>query len=422
MPESCPLTARGTNSIHRCRPRRSGLLSTTRPAGAVGQELPARGHADAKPASAPHGSSNGAATAVAASEGLPQAGSIICTDGGFTAGSAGSTAARCAAAAPPIRDSPVNRPLIRWSSPSPPFASGIIIACAGAQWNKHRVAHRSDCVGHGTNALRHRSRPQSGELPAADAAHVPGARGGGVSRSAPRSSMARCGGTYAEFYARARRLASALAQARHQARRHGLGDARQHAGDARMPLRRADDRRRAQHPQHAARCRRSSPSCSITARAKVLITDREFSKMVKEALALAKVKPLVIDYDDPEFPAPASGSARSNTRISSRDGDPDFAWQHAARRMGRDLAQLHLGHHRRSQGRGLPPPRRGPARGRQRADLRHGQASGLSLDAADVPLQRLVLSRGRSRSSPARMCACARCARRRCTTRSPSTR
>jgi fatty-acyl-CoA synthase len=35
------------------------------------------------------------------------------------------------------------------------------------------------------------------------------------------------------------------------------------------------------------------------AETKVLITDREFSKTVKEALALAKVKPLVIDYDDP---------------------------------------------------------------------------------------------------------------------------
>src|SRR5262250_3374591 len=36
------------------------------------------------------------------------------------------------------------------------------------------------------------------------------------------------------------------------------------------------------------------------AEAKVLITDREFSKLTKDALALAKVKPLVIDYDDPE--------------------------------------------------------------------------------------------------------------------------
>ena len=37
------------------------------------------------------------------------------------------------------------------------------------------------------------------------------------------------------------------------------------------------------------------------AEAKVLIADREFSKVMKEALALAKVKPLVIDYDDPEY-------------------------------------------------------------------------------------------------------------------------
>ena len=35
--------------------------------------------------------------------------------------------------------------------------------------------------------------------------------------------------------------------------------------------------------------------------AKVVITDREFSKIMQPALALAKVKPLVIDYDDPEF-------------------------------------------------------------------------------------------------------------------------
>ena len=36
--------------------------------------------------------------------------------------------------------------------------------------------------------------------------------------------------------------------------------------------------------------------------AKILITDREFSATIAEALALLKNKPLVIDYDDPEFP------------------------------------------------------------------------------------------------------------------------
>ena len=37
---------------------------------------------------------------------------------------------------------------------------------------------------------------------------------------------------YRDFYARARRLASALAKARHQEGRHGLGRARQYAADA----------------------------------------------------------------------------------------------------------------------------------------------------------------------------------------------
>ena len=38
---------------------------------------------------------------------------------------------------------------------------------------------------------------------------------------------------------------------------------------------------------------------------KLLIVDREFSGVVKEALALAKVKPLVIDFDDPDYAADA---------------------------------------------------------------------------------------------------------------------
>src|SRR5690554_1284421 len=34
---------------------------------------------------------------------------------------------------------------------------------------------------------------------------------------------------------------------------------------------------------------------------KVLIVDREFAGVVKEALAIARAKPLVIDYDDPDY-------------------------------------------------------------------------------------------------------------------------
>ena len=97
---------------------------------------------------------------------------------------------------------------------------------------------------------------------------------------------------------------------------------------------------------------------------------------MKEALALAKVKPLVIDYDDPEFAgAGRAARRRSNTRSSSPTGDPGLRLAHAGRRMGRDLAQLHLRHHRQSQGRGLSSSRRLPAGDRQRAHRQHGQAS-----------------------------------------------
>ncbi len=64
---------------------------------------------------------------------------------------------------------------------------------------------------------------------------------------------------------------------------------------------------------------------------------------------------------------------------------------HARRRMGRDQPELYVGHHRQPQGRRLPPPRGLSARPGQRADRLHAEARGLSVDAADVPLQRLVL-------------------------------
>jgi fatty-acyl-CoA synthase len=60
--------------------------------------------------------------------------------------------------------------------------------------------------------------------------------------------------------------------------------------------------------------------------AKVLITDREFSKTIGPALARARVKPIVIDYDDPEF----SGEGERLGEIEYEDflaqGDPAYAW------------------------------------------------------------------------------------------------
>jgi len=63
------------------------------------------------------------------------------------------------------------------------------------------------------------------------------------------------------------------------------------------------------------------------AETKVLIVDQEFSKVVKEALALAKVKPLVIDYVDPEFGVPGERLSNIEYEDFIKDGDPDFAWK-----------------------------------------------------------------------------------------------
>jgi fatty-acyl-CoA synthase len=60
--------------------------------------------------------------------------------------------------------------------------------------------------------------------------------------------------------------------------------------------------------------------------AKVLITDREFSKVVKPALEQAKVKPLVIDYDDPEFTGAGERLGSMEYEEFLAEGDPDFAW------------------------------------------------------------------------------------------------
>jgi fatty-acyl-CoA synthase len=60
--------------------------------------------------------------------------------------------------------------------------------------------------------------------------------------------------------------------------------------------------------------------------AKVLITDREFSKIVGPALARAKVEPLVIDYDDPEFSGEGARVGTIDYEDFLSEGDPDLAW------------------------------------------------------------------------------------------------
>jgi fatty-acyl-CoA synthase len=64
------------------------------------------------------------------------------------------------------------------------------------------------------------------------------------------------------------------------------------------------------------------------AETRILITDREFSATVKEALTLTKsAKPLVIDYDDPEFDVSGERIGEMEYEDFIAGGDPDFEWR-----------------------------------------------------------------------------------------------
>lgn len=131
--------------------------------------------------------------------------------------------------------------------------------------------------------------------------------------------------SYAEFYARSRRLASALA-------RHGVGK---------------NDTVAAMLPNTPAmlECHYGVPMCGAVlntlntrldaaiiafsldhGEAKVLIADREFSRIVKEALSLCKSKPLVIDYDDPVYDGPGESLGSVDYEAFLAGGDPGYAW------------------------------------------------------------------------------------------------
>ncbi len=131
--------------------------------------------------------------------------------------------------------------------------------------------------------------------------------------------------SYAEFYARSRRLASALAQG-------GIG-----RGDTVSAL--------LANTPAMLECHYGVPMCggvlhSINTRldaaiiafqldhalSKAVIVDREFMPLMQEALALAAVKPVVIQYDDPEFDGPHTPVEAQDYEAFLLAGDPDFAW------------------------------------------------------------------------------------------------
>ena len=237
--------------------------------------------------------------------------------------------------------------------------------------------------------LRSRPRPEPGELPAADAPELPRPGGTGVSRPCRRDP-----------WAPAPQLCGSLRTLPpprlgpgcpgHRARRHRRGDARQHARDDRGSLRGADDGGRAQHPEHPPRCRR--PRLLPRSRRGQGSDHRPGIRARRGARPrLGPGEPPGDRCGRPGICGAGRGPGQPRLRGPAGGGGRGFGLGDAGRRVGCDLAQLHLGHHRRPEGRGLSSPRRRPAVSGQRHHRQPGTAPGLSLDPADVPLQRLVL-------------------------------
>jgi fatty-acyl-CoA synthase len=133
------------------------------------------------------------------------------------------------------------------------------------------------------------------------------------------------GTSYADFYARTRKLASALA-----ARGIGVGDTvsvmlantpamlEAHYG---VPMTGA--------VLHAINTRLDASAIAFMldhANTKVLIGDTEFGSVLKQALKLAKVKPLLIDYRDLECGVEGTRLGKLDYEDFLAAGNPDFAW------------------------------------------------------------------------------------------------
>ena len=132
--------------------------------------------------------------------------------------------------------------------------------------------------------------------------------------------------TYAEFYARARRLGSALAK---------LGIGKNDTVSVMLPnvppmLDAKFGVPMAGAVLHSINTRLDAANIAFMidhAETKVLITDTEFSGIVSEALKMTSRRPVIIDYADPVFTG--LGSRLSDTEYEDflLTGDPEFAWK-----------------------------------------------------------------------------------------------
>jgi fatty-acyl-CoA synthase len=131
--------------------------------------------------------------------------------------------------------------------------------------------------------------------------------------------------SYAEFYARSRRLASMLA-------REGIG----RDDTVAVLLANTPAMLEAHHgvPMTGGVLNALNTRLDPTAiafmldhsEAKVFIVDREFAATAAAALRLAKVKPLAIVYDDPEFRQTSDLEGALDYEAFLAGGDPDYAW------------------------------------------------------------------------------------------------
>ncbi|HUR96412.1 MAG TPA: acyl-CoA synthetase [Gemmatimonadales bacterium] len=131
--------------------------------------------------------------------------------------------------------------------------------------------------------------------------------------------------TWAETFARCRRLASALAA-------HGVG-----RGDTVAVMLLNTPEMYECHfgvPMTGAvlntlNVRLDAPTLAFMldhGEARVLITDREFSDVIAAALARCAVRPLVIDVDDPVYGGPGARLGELEYEALLAAGDPDYRW------------------------------------------------------------------------------------------------
>ncbi|TRD19749.1 acyl-CoA synthetase [Palleronia caenipelagi] len=132
--------------------------------------------------------------------------------------------------------------------------------------------------------------------------------------------------SYAEFYARARQLASGLAS------RYGIG--RNDTVSALLPNVPAMLECHYGVPMcggvlHAINTRLDAAIIAFQldhAQSKLVIVDREFMPLLQEALALCKTPPPVIQYDDPEYSGPGGNANVPDYEDMVSAGDPEFQW------------------------------------------------------------------------------------------------